>query len=468
MRTVTTIPANYVKTGVRRFDGNPFIEALPSMPDTRQSFLLQLTNNPDRPTAALRGASEVVRIMELSTLGEIVYPFPIYEKAAIDLARIIRESYVGRNPLTAQDIQRRHALATTFHDGLPFPSDWKSTAYGHCMLGITGMGKSTFCNAFLLRYPQVIEHTSYDGQPFCARQVVYIILSVPHDATLKSLCIQFFKEVDRILGKEFYTKSALNLKTIALMVQLMHHVATTISLGMIIIDDVQHLGTAAGPNAVFMLNLFSEIMERLGIALFLMATPAIDEVLINIVRNTRKSVSSGCTAMTPMRNRSKTWNSFCHAYWNYTFTKHKKRLTVDIADAWYKSSAGDTAFAALAFLLTQRNAIGGVEAVTADGFRRTAATDMAILQPAIAALRSGKIADLARFDDLLFGKGYIDLMHTLKTDTPQEWDQAEEFDEIQDSGAVADPPQSRKKKNASAVPNNPEFPVENPLGRYGR
>ncbi|WP_429446194.1 hypothetical protein [Paraburkholderia sp. 40] len=79
------------------------------------------------------------------------------------------------------------------------------------------------------------------------------------------------------------------MRTIALMVQLMHKVATTVSLGIIVIDDVQNLRAAQGPTAEFLLNLFSEIVERLGISLFLLSTPAIDKALINIVRNTRKS-----------------------------------------------------------------------------------------------------------------------------------------------------------------------------------
>lgn len=472
MKSVTRVPARYTKTGVRRYDGNPFIEALPQLPDTRRSFLLQLSNYPDKPTSALRTSSEVIRIMESSTLADIVYPFPEYEKGAIDLARILREAYVARNPLTAIDRQRRHALASTFDDGLPFPSDWKSSAQGHCMLGITGMGKSTFCNAFFLRYPQVIEHTVYEGQPFCATQVVYIILSVPHDATLKSMCIQFFKKVDQVLGKDLYTQSALNLNTIALMVQLMHHVATTISLGMVVIDDVQHLRTAIGPNAEYMLNLFSEIMERLGIALFLMATPAVDDVLVHVVRNTRKSISSGCSILMPMQKYGEHWDDFCDAHWSYTYTKQKKRLSQETRDAWYETSAGDTAFAALAFLLTQRNAIGGVEVVDAEGFRRTAATDMAILGPAIAALKGRKIKDLARFDDLFFGKKFRDLMRTLKPDTSGDsttdhWTCIDEFNEI--SGAKANAPQSSEKykKEATAeTPGAPEFPIENPLLRY--
>jgi hypothetical protein len=468
MKTVTRVQAQYVKTGVTRFNGLPLIEALPPLPATKQTLILQLSNYPERPTAEIRQRTQIVRTMELSTLADVVYPFPAYGESALDLTKIIRESYVARNPLNAIDIQRRHALASNGADRLPFPSDWKSSAQGHFMVAITGMGKSTFWNAFSLRYPQLIEHTAYCGHPLAIRQVVYVFLSVPHDATIKGLCIQFFDEIDRILGDTDYSTEAKSVRTIALMVQLMHRVATTVSLGLVVIDDVQNLRAAKGTTAEFLLNLFSEIVERLGISLFLMSTPAIDNVLINIVRNTRKSASSGCVPMLPMAKGSVVWEDFTETYWDYTYVKKKKRLTDDIRNAWWDASAGDTAFAVLAFIMTQQNAIGGeIEEVNEQGFQRTMATSMAVLQPAIAALRSRKKIALQRFDDLLFGKKYWDLMQRIKVEPTAESPLTDEFEEVTDA-AKEGQRSSRKNSSKKTQTNDTDvnFPVEDPLLRY--
>ncbi|WP_321886443.1 ATP-binding protein [Paraburkholderia bannensis] len=465
MRNVTRVQATYTPTGIRRFDGLPFIEALPPLPETREDLLLQLSNYPNRPSGKDRTKSEIVRIMELSSVGDVVYPFPDYGESALELAKILRESYVARNPFTAIDVQRRRALASSA-DTFPFPTDWKSSAQGHIMVGITGSGKSTFSNAFLLRYPQLIQHTAFGDQPLVARQIVYVVLSVPHDATLKGLCIQFFTEVDRILGDTEYSKVAKSVRTIALMVQLMHHVASIVSLGLIIVDDVQNLRAAKGANAEYLLNLFSEIVERVGVSLFLMATPAIDKVLTHVVRNTRKSASSGCVALLPMAKKSDIWKAFSEAYWDYTYTHKKNRLTSDIRDAWWDASGGDPAFAALAFLLTQQNAIGRAEEVDEQGFLRTRATNMAILQPAIEALRTRKVSVLRRFDDLLFGKGYFDLMGKLKiTETKGLWNPGE-FDELFDTDDQAGDNQPSGTKRSGEDAGDLDFPVEDPLKRY--
>jgi hypothetical protein len=119
--------AVYRETGVSRFSGNPFIEALPAIEQTKLEFLTLLSHYPPRPSAAARRAGEVARIMELSTVNDLVFPFPEYQKAGLALASMMRDTYVARNPLSVVDRQRRHALATGDGDGFPFPSNWKSS-----------------------------------------------------------------------------------------------------------------------------------------------------------------------------------------------------------------------------------------------------------------------------------------------------------------------------------------------------
>lgn len=458
------LPANYIETGVRRFEGNPFIEALPPLEATKQAFLTNLSHYPPKPTTTTRRAGEIVRIMELSTLNDVVYPFPEYQKAGLALATIIRDTYVARNPLTALDRQRRHSLATEGKDHMPFPSDWKSSAKGHFMMAVSGMGKTTFALAFLLRYPQVIEHTNYRGHALKCHQVVYLVLRVPHDATMKSLCIQFFEEIDALLGTN-YARQARSLRQIAPMVQLMNQVATAVSLGFLVVDELQNLKSARSGNAEFVLNLFSEIIERLGISLLVLATPAVQEVVEGSVRNARKLASYGESVLTPMAKRDPQWLDFCETYWDYSFVKTRGRLDEKIRNAWHDASAGNTAFAVLAFMLAQRNEIGGREIVDEVAFARTAATDMAFLQPAITALRSGDPTKLRAFDDLIFSPKYRALRKLLGAkDAPVGKSSTAEFVDLVGEGI--DFPSSRPKKSArrtAPTGHDSDLPIEDPL-----
>jgi hypothetical protein len=403
--------------------------------------------------------------MELSTLNDVVFPFPEYQKAAIALATIMRETYVSRNPLSIIDQQRRHALANQGVNGLPFPQDWKSSAKGHFMMAVSGMGKTTFALSFLLRYPQVISHAEYNGQHLRCKQLVYVVVRIPHDATLKSFCLQFFEEVDRLLGTN-YVREARALRQIAPMVQLMNQVATTVSLGFLVVDEVQNLKSARGGNASFVLNLFSEIIERLGISLLALATPAVQSVIEGSVRNARKMASYGETILKPMKKDDPQWKDFCETYWDYTYVKKKGRLDKDLTDAWWKASAGNTAFAALAFMLAQRNEIGGREFIDASAFARAAATDMAFLQPAVAALRSGNPNKLRVFDDLLFSEKYRALRKMLGANDPEPKGCGnDEFDEIDETPAeeVKKPAARAKKTRQETDLSDFDLPMEDPL-----
>jgi len=464
MTKIDIIPASYIVTGVRRFADNPFIEALPPIETTKAAFLTGLSHYPPKPTATTRRAGEIVRIMELSTLSDIVVPFPEYQKAGIALATLMRDTYVARNPLTTLDRQRRHALATDGSDGLPFPANWKSSAKGHFMMAVSGMGKTTFLLAFLLRYPQVIEHTSYKGQELKCVQIAYLVLRVPHDATLKSLCVQFFEEIDRLLGTN-YARQARSLRQIAPMVQLMNQVATAVSLGLLAVDEVQNLKSARSGNAEFMLNMFSEIIERLGISLLVLATPAVQAVVEGSVRNARKLASYGETVLRPMPKKDPQWDDFCDTYWDYSFVKKKGPLDRPVRDAWHDASAGNTAFASLVFMLAQRNEIGGREIIDAAAFRRAAATDLAFLQPAISALRSRDPKRLRTFDDLLFSPKYRALRKLLgahdvlpKNTTPEEFDDID--DESAHSGAAS---KKTKSKGRTLDEFDGDLPTEDPL-----
>ena len=86
-----------------------------------------------------------------------------------------------------------------------------------------------------------------------------------------------------------------------------------------VVDEVQNLRSARAQNAELVLNLFSEIIERLGISLLALATPAVQAVVEGAVRNTRKLASFGSLVIEPMARNSPQWEEFCDTYWDYTF-----------------------------------------------------------------------------------------------------------------------------------------------------
>lgn len=437
MAEIEYFDASYQDIGVTRYRGNPFIEALPAPDESKLDTLTKLAHYPDEPTELILGKNEILRSLELQTLQDVVYPFPEYETVATSLFIMIRESYVSRNPLKAEDTQRRMAIATMGHHSYRFPSNWKTSAKGHMLIAVSGMGKTTLVRTYLLGYPQVIRHTQYKGTALnkgtalTCFQIVHLTLRIPHDGTIRSLCLQFFKEIDRILGTN-YSAKAKSIPQIAPMVQEMANVASAVSLGFIVVDEVQNLRNTTTKGAEAILNLFSEIIERLGISLLVIATPAVQSIYENNVRNTRKLSSFGYTTIPPMRKNSEQWKDFCDTYWKYSYVRNQTTLKKPILDAWWDASAGNTAFAAMAFMFAQQHAIGGREVVDELAFERASKVSMAVLQPALAALKSGKAAQLQKFDDLIFNAGFREIRNMLGIQSEAEDEPVKEFLDVED------------------------------------
>lgn len=465
----TSVPAVYTPTGVRRFDGNPFIEALPPLESSKDAILDRLKNSPPVSSTADRKKSELVRAAEIGCINEIVYPFAAYKRAGTNLTMNIRESYVARNPLSVEDVRRRHAIALNASGGGPFPSNWTSTAKGQTLLGISGSGKTTFANAFSLPYQIVIEHTQYHFKPLVCRQIPWVNVRMSHDATLKSLCLQLLEVIDNILGNTNYRRQAEAVRSIARMVMLIAQVATAASIGVIFIDEVQNLKAATGKNAVFVLNLFSEIIERAGVTLVIAGTPALADVIDENVRNLRKLNSGGESNFVQMKLDDPEFDAFCDTYWNYQFVKKPISLSKEIRKAWHNAGAGNPAFTALAFMLAQRNEIGGREVIDAAAFDRVSKVDMAILEPAIYALRSGKAELLKNFDDLLFKEGCGTLRKLIAWSDGDEISnhEVDEFDEVRNSPSETKtevPKKPRKERKRAATSQFPvDLPTESPL-----
>ncbi|WP_229215561.1 ATP-binding protein [Duganella sp. CY15W] len=430
-------------------------------------YVTMVSNRPPVPDAELRKRGDVIRSTELSTMSDFVYPFLAYAKACKAIDTILRESYVSRNPISRDDKHRRHSIASST-GSLALPSNWKSSAQGHMILAMTGMGKSTLINAALARYDQVIAHTEYNGEHLRCHQIVYIKLVVPFDGTIRSLCDQFFQRIDAILGTN-YTRQAKSLRSIAPMVNLMHQVATTCSIGLIVVDELQNLRAAKAAGAEALLNLFSDIIERLGISLIVVGTPAVQKVMARSVRNIRKLGSDGWTILNPMDPNSDEWINFTSSLWRYSYVTHHMPLSDTVRRAWFNACGGNTAFAALAFMLAQKHEIGGREVIDKESFERVIAKDMGFLKPAINALLSGSDTALAMFDDLVFTEEFKVLqskMGLAKYDeAPKLVEPAQpDFDEVEAEARRA-PPKAKKNKPSNDAAYLVDSSIEDPFVR---
>jgi hypothetical protein len=111
-------------------------------------------------------------------------------------------------------------------------------------------------------------------------------------------------------------------------------------------------------------------------------------------------------------------------------------------------------------MLAQQNAIGGTEVVDVDSFERVASTDLAILRPAIKALRSRKQNRLKEFEDLLFGPRFQQLQRLLGVEPPDSRDD--------DDDDLEEPPPSRRTDDSGDDENARSADDSQKAGRLKR
>lgn len=120
----------------------------------------------------------------------------------------------------------------------------RSTADSMAIIEISGMGKTTAIEKLLLMYPQVIKHFEYKGQNFTRTQIVWLKIDCPYDGNLSTLCKSFFSAIDDVLGTRYLEKFGYSSRVTSTMLINMTKLAWRYGIGVLVIDELQHLVNA--------------------------------------------------------------------------------------------------------------------------------------------------------------------------------------------------------------------------------
>jgi len=469
------VEADYSKenTLAPRHRGNPLIASLPLLGLDTPQIVSLFDRGPQKPDQAVRDMNSLERIGELNSLGDVLYNLTPYQRGTESFISTLRETYVARNALKAEDRRRRLMLhsASSYSDNklqIPVPKNWRSTAKSLSFIGVTGSGKTTFALTLGMPFGIVIRHKRYAGEPLDVDQLPFIYIQIPHDGTVKSLCLSFFEAIDDAMGYTEYSKVAKRVGGIAEMTILMARVATALSLGVLFVDELQSLKVARGPNIVIVLNLFSRLVERAGISVYTSGTPSIRSILTPGTANTRKISLGGELEFPLMKEGSAELRDFMTKLWDYQYVKNPRELTEPIQKAWFEYGAGNPAFMVLVFALAQRNEIGGKrEFVDELSIELAGRRHMATLQPAIRAMRIGTPSAIMALDGMTVGDQLSALRSELGMPTlnakAYRGNSGDEFEEIDES----DSRPTRKSAPKPAEADESELPdAEDPLNMH--
>ena len=370
-----TVNAIYQKQSVPQYRGNPLIEALPpimSQKDLRAGLTGEVQFDPHDIFAAGRERAHIIA----SLLDDFFQPLSAHLQLEERLSIMIRMGYVGRNlddgSLNThmqngyERVMTGDLKAFRFHHA-------NSTASSMLLIGCSGSGKSTTLNKILATYPQVIFHKERNFT-----QLTYLKIDCPHDGSLKNLCIQFFRGLDRVLHTNYEVKYTRKRHGIDTLLALMSQVANAHAIGVLVIDEIQHLSRKRSGGIDKMLNFFVTLVNTIGLPVIFVGTPKARPIFEKDLRSGRRGAGLGALLWEQMKASAPTidhatgqtqkteWTAFSDKLWRYQWLqKRSEALSDDVRDCWYNLSQGVLDIVVKLFVLAQLRAIAtGVERIT--------------------------------------------------------------------------------------------------------
>ena len=414
------VQAIYQNTGVPRYHDNPFIEALPPILDIKgigDSLRGYIEPNEDEISAS--GSIRAHCIAGL--LDDFFYPLTAHVQLQEKLSIMIRSGYMGRNPLNGslnKHLQNGYERLMSGDLNVFRFENVTSTAQSMSLIGCSGSGKTTTLNKFLSTYPQVIYHPDYNIE-----QVVYLKIDCSHNGSLDELCRNFFRALDYALGTSYekkYGKKGIGVPTkLAQMTQL----SNLHALGVLVIDEIQHLNRAKSGGSENMLNFFVTMVNTIGLPVILVGTPKAQEIFDIDFRSARRAAGFGSIYWYPMVEEPLTsgrseWQALTDKLWTLQWVQNRDVcLTNEIRNTWYELSQGNIDVVVKLFVLWQLRAIvTRTERITQNIMRQVYEDELQPVHPMLDALKSGDPEKILKYSDLSvrgMDKRIIQLIHKI-------------------------------------------------------
>ncbi|WP_077305703.1 ATP-binding protein [Terribacillus halophilus] len=393
--------ATYLKQDIKEFEGNPLIEALPPIYSMEEVLDLLAVYPPYHSSE--RELSSELRVHLLQRLFHFFQPFKTHFELESLISIVMRQGYVTRNPLNRESKQFLNKSYEAIRDREtlnPNEFNFSKTTSGFAIVGLSGIGKTTGIERVLSLYPKIIKHTFYDGMNVNFVQIPYLKLDCPYSGSLGSLCDSFFKKLDELLGDTEYFIRYGTRHNIATKIQLMSHLARLHNIGVLVVDEIQHLMLSGKNGPDSMLNFFVTLVNTIGVPVILIGTNKAAKILKRDFRQARRASGQGDLIWGKME-KDKMWDIFIRGIEKYQWTRVSIDLDTEFSDVLYEESQGILDIALKLYMLAQLKAIGNrEEKLSVKLIRRVAKENLQLVQPMLDALKTNDLSQLELYDDI--------------------------------------------------------------------
>lgn len=322
------------------------------------------------------------------------------------ISKLIRCSYLNRNPKTAtfkrmlntiRGLVHNEDLTAYIHD------DVGSTASSMTIAGISGAGKSTTTNLVLNTYPRVIYHPELH-----MLQVPWLKVDCPHDGSLSDFCLSFFIALGRRLNLNYRDKYASGKPTIAKMMADVADLCLIHAIGLLVIDEFQHMSLAKSGGEKKMINFLVTLVNVVEVSVILIGTPKALRLFASEFRQARRASGDGSIVWDRLP-KDESWEDFLEELWPYQWLNNKVIREEALTNKLYELTQGVPDIAVKLFCLAQSRAILLAESpkdeeLSPELFDQVFEDEFSIVKPMLDALRSGNKKKIEDCNDLIFPK----------------------------------------------------------------
>jgi len=392
--------AEYIDAEIKEYEGHPLINALPPMNSPKDTAEL-IRRIPIVSPEEVALPAHIRRHAMLRIMDGFLYPTRAHLHLEQTISSMIRQGYLSRNIANK-------CYQETLNRVEKLTSDVRRNAGNEALvssvIGCSGAGKSTAVEAVLAGYPQVIMHPDYQHV-----QIVWLKVECPHDASVKSLCINFFRALDEALDnngqyEKQYVKPRANTE---MLLGDFARIAALHSIGLLVIDEIQHLERSRSSQVSDrILRFFVQLTNTIKLPILFIGTPKAYELFSPSMRSARRASQFGSINWhrfntTDRTGKGSDWDRFFSKLWSLQWFKTPQPLSDEIKYLFWDYSQGIAHVAVTLFYLCQTRAVTvGKELISRELVETVFNEELHMIKPMIRALQSGRDTEIQKYDDL--------------------------------------------------------------------
>jgi len=381
---------------ILEYQNNPLIEALPPI-YSQQEVIDRLCVYPPWHKEE-RYLEDHKRVHFIQRLLHYFQPLPIHLSIQSSIDRLLRNSYVSRNPLSKEYAKGFVDNWNSIQKG-SFDTYVNQTGQTLTIIGASGVGKTRTLQRILKgMIPQVISHTSYQDEPLNLYQINHITIQTPFDGGVKTIIYDFMYQYDLLMGTSFFERYANSRLSTSQLMPIMAQIAK--GIGLLLIDEIQHLKAVRNKNSTEVLNFLTTLINTVNIPILMIGTPKAMEVLQSQFRQARRSTNAGNVYWDRMK-KDEIWDLFFRGMWKYQWTQKESIFSEEFSSVLYDQCQGIPDIAIKLYMMVQLRAISNSEEeISIRLIKKVAQEELKIVQPMLQILRSNNFNKLAKYDDL--------------------------------------------------------------------